>query len=97
MTKRPHPVGARPKTRKSMPVPPPGPLPIRRGPGFGAQDPFIWFERAARDNGQPYKSPESKSERALLAFLQGKAALVIMSCLLLAVVAALLAVLIVKL
>lgn len=78
-------------------MPPPGPLPIRRGPGFGAQDPFIWFERAARDNGKAGESPEPKGQQALLAFLQGKAVLVLMICLLVFVVAALLAVLIVRL
>jgi hypothetical protein len=97
LTKRPHPVGSRPRTKRSLPIPPPGPLPIRRGTGWGAQDPFIWFERAARDNGKPHESPEPKSERALLALLQGKAMLVLMICLLVVVVAALLAVLIVKL
>jgi hypothetical protein len=79
-----------------MPVPPPGPLPVRRGPR-GAYDPFIFFERAARDNGKAYESPEPRRQQQLLALLEGRAALVIMTCVLLFVVAGLVAVLIVKL
>jgi hypothetical protein len=96
LTKRPHPASSRPKAKRSIPIPPPGPLPVQRGPR-GAYDPFIFFERIARDNGKPYEAPEPRTQQQLLALLQGKAALIIMTCLLLFVVAALIAVLIVKL
>jgi hypothetical protein len=84
-------------TRRSQPVPPrtPGPLPVRRGPGR-TRDPFIAFERAARDDGKPYKSPEPKAQRALLALLGTKAALVVMGGLVAVVVATLLVLLIVR-
>jgi hypothetical protein len=51
----------------------------------------------ARDDGKPYKSPEPKAERELLALLGSNAALVMMSCLLLVVVGTLLVLLVVKL
>lgn len=72
------------------------PLPVRRGPGYGAQDPFIAFERVARDNRKPLESPEPKAERALLALLGTKAALVVTGGLLAVVVAAVLVLLIVR-
>lgn len=76
----------------------PPPVQIVHRPGDkGTADPFYQFKKLARDNGKPYQSPEPKREQALLALLQGKAALVIMTCLLLFVIAGLLAVLIVKL
>jgi hypothetical protein len=40
----------------------------------------------ARDDGKPYKSPEPKAKRELLALLATNAALVVMCCLLVAVV-----------
>jgi len=89
------------RSRQTLPPRTPGrhgpaPLPARRGPGR-TYDPFYQFEQLARDNRKPYKPPEPRSQQQLLALLEGKATLVIMSCLLLFVVAALLAVLIVKL
>jgi hypothetical protein len=87
--------------RSGHSLPPPArrgstPLPVRRGP-LRQYDPFYVFERIARDNGSAPKSPEPKRQQQLLALLEGKAALVIMICLLLFVVAGLLAVVIVRL
>jgi hypothetical protein len=51
----------------------------------------------ARDDGEPYKSPQPKAERELLALLGSKAALVVMSCVLVVVVVTLLMLLVVRL
>lgn len=75
-------------TRRSQPEWPPR-TPGRRGPR-GSFDPFYQFERLARDDGKPYRSPEPKAELHLLAFLGSKAALIVMGCLLVVVVATLL-------
>ena len=80
-------------TRRSDPQREP-PLQIgRRGPR-GSWDPFYAFEKIARDDGKPYKSPEPKAERQLLALLGSKAALVVMSCVLVAAVLVLLVLLV---
>jgi hypothetical protein len=56
--------------------------------GFGrSYDPFYQFERLARDDGKPYKSPETKAELQLLSLLGSKAALRVMYCLLVVVAA----------
>jgi hypothetical protein len=89
MTKRSHP---------GLPPPVPGRgMPSYRGGMFAPRDPFYVFKRIARDNGKPYKPPEPKAEQELLSWLSGKAALVVMGCLLAAVVVALLVVVAVKL
>jgi hypothetical protein len=49
-------------------------------------DPFYEFKRLARDDGKPLESPEPKAERQLLALLGSKAALAVMTCLLVIVV-----------
>jgi hypothetical protein len=60
--------------------------PGRRGPGR-SYDPFYEFERLARDDDdKPFESPEPKAERQLLALLGSKAALMVMSGLLVVVV-----------
>jgi hypothetical protein len=51
----------------------------------------------ARDNGKPYQPSEPKFELQLLAWLGSKAVLTVMSCLLAAVVFALLVLLVVRL
>src|ERR1700761_6369867 len=81
-------------TKRSQPErTPTPPLPGRRGPGR-SYDPFYQFEKAARDDGKPYKSPEPKAERALLALLGSNSAMVVMSCVLVLVVVVLLALLV---
>jgi hypothetical protein len=60
------------------------PARVRRGPGR-SYDPFNEFERLARDDDKPFESPEPKAERQLLALLGSKAALVVMSGLLVVV------------
>ncbi|HXB50824.1 MAG TPA: hypothetical protein VNW50_23950 [Streptosporangiaceae bacterium] len=83
-------------TKRSDPQREP-PLQIgRRGPR-GSWDPFYAFEKIARDDGKPYKSPEPKAERELLALLGSNAALVVMSSVLVAVVVVLLALLVFRL
>lgn len=67
----------------------------RRGPR-GSWDPFYAFEKVARDDGKPYKSPEPKAERELLAILSSKAALVVMSSVLVLVVGTLLVLMVLK-
>ncbi len=62
-------------TRSSQPQWQP-PTPGRRGPGR-SYDPFYEFERAARDHGKPYETPEPKIELRLLALLGSKAGLVV--------------------
>jgi hypothetical protein len=74
-----------------------GPIRVGRRPGFRGYDPFYAFKQAARDDGKPYKSPEPKAERELLALLGTKAALVAMSCLVAFVAATLLVLLVVRL
>ena len=82
-------------TRRSEPRREP-PLQIgRRGPR-GSWDPFYAFEKIARDNGKPYQPPQSKAERALLVLLSGKAALIVMSCVLALVAVTLLVLLVLK-
>jgi hypothetical protein len=83
-------------TRRSQPnwTPTP-PLPGRRGPGR-SWDPFYQLEKAARDDGKPYQSPEPKTERALLTLLGSNSVMVVMSCVLVVVVVALLALLVFK-
>jgi hypothetical protein len=58
--------------------------PGRRGYGR-TYDPFYEFKRLARDDGKPLQSPEPKAERQSLVFLGSKAALVVMTCLLMVV------------
>ena len=67
----------------------------RRGPR-GSWDPFYAFEKVARDDGKPYKSPESKAERELLALLSSKTSLVVMSSVLVLVVITLLVLLVLR-
>jgi len=83
-------------TRRSRPEETPPPTLGRRGPGR-TYDPFYQFKQVARDDGKPYKSPEPKAERELLALLSGNAALMVMGCVLVLVVAALLVLLVVRL
>lgn len=76
-------------TRRSQPVWRPsrsgGPVPVRRGPRR-SYDPFYVFEDQAR----PGKSaPVPKRELQLMSLLGSKVALVVMSCLAIAVVATL--------
>lgn len=52
-------------------------LPARRGPGR-VYDLFYAFERAARDDGNRFESPEHRAELALAALLATNAALVVM-------------------
>jgi hypothetical protein len=82
-------------TRRSQPEWTPPTQIGRRGPR-GSWDPFYAFEKVARDDGKPYRSPEPKSERALLALLGSKAALVVMSSVLVLVVVTLLVLLVFK-
>jgi hypothetical protein len=63
----------------------PPPTPGRRGPGR-SYDPFYAFEKLARDDGKPYKPPESKAALRLLALLGSRGALIVMYCLLVAVI-----------
>jgi hypothetical protein len=69
---------------------------VHRPGDRGTADPFYAFKRRARDDGKPYKSPEPKAERELLALLATKTALRVMSCLLIAVVAVLLVLLVLR-
>jgi hypothetical protein len=62
----------------------------------GTADPFYQFKRAARDDGKPYQSPEPKAEQSLLAMLGTNAAVTVMICLLVVVVATLLVLLALK-
>ena len=78
-------------------VPPPYVSNVHRPGDKGTADPFYQFKKAARDDGKPYKSPEPKAERQLLSFIGTNAAVVVMGCVLVAVVAALLVLLVVKL
>jgi hypothetical protein len=77
-------------------VPPPTLLNSSRPGDRGTSDPFRQFKLAARDNGKPYKSAEPKAEQGLLNLLATKAALVVMGCLLAAVVAILLVLVLIK-
>jgi hypothetical protein len=81
--------------RRSQPewLPPPGqPIPGRRGPR-GSYDPFYVFENRARP-GKP--TPAPKRELQLIAVLGSKAALTVMSCLLVVVVATVLVLLVTR-
>jgi hypothetical protein len=82
-------------TRRSQPKGIPPQTIGRRGPR-GSWDPFYGFERVARDDGKPYQSPEPKAERLLLSLLGTNAAVTVMICLLVVVVATLLVLLIFK-
>jgi hypothetical protein len=88
------------RSRREWPPPtfvePPYVSNVHRPGDKGTADPFYAFKRRARDDGRPYKSPEPKAERALLALLGTNAALVVMSCLALAVVATLLVLLVLR-
>ena len=77
-------------------VPPPYVSNVHRPGDKGTADPFFQFKRAARDDGQPYKSPEPKAERQLLGLLGTNAAMVVMCGLLVVVVATLVVLLVVK-
>ena len=82
-------------TRGSQPewLPPSGqPIPGRRGPR-GTYDPFYVFENRARP-GKP--APVPKREMQLITVLGSKAALTVMSCLLVIVVATLLVLLVTR-
>jgi hypothetical protein len=68
----------------------------RRGPR-GSYDPFYAFEKAARNNGKPYKPPEPKAEQQLLAVIGSKTTLIVMGSVLVIAVVALLVVMVVKL
>ena len=68
----------------------------RRGPR-GSWDPFYVFEKIARDDGKPYKPPEPKAERQLLALLGSNAVVVVMGCVLAVVVVLLLVLIVFKL
>ena len=81
--------------KRSQPEWPP-PTPGRRGPGR-SYDPFYQFEQLARDDRRPFKSPEPKAELELLSLLGSKAALAVMGCLLVVVVATVLVLLAVRL
>jgi hypothetical protein len=58
--------------------------------------PLHTFKQLARDDGKPYKSPEPRTERDLLALLGTKAAVVVMCCLLLGVVVTVIALLVTR-
>jgi hypothetical protein len=77
-------------------VPPPYVSNVHRPGDKGTADPFYQFKRAARDDGKPYKSPEPKTERQLLSLLGTNTAMVVMCGLLVAVVATLLVLLVLK-
>jgi hypothetical protein len=81
-------------TRRSQPAGPP-PIVGRRRAGR-AYDPFYEFERLARDDGKPYKPPEPKAELRLLELLGTKAALRVMTGLLVIVVVVVLALMVFK-
>ena len=77
-------------------VPPPYVSNVHRPGDKGTADPFYAFKRLARDDGKPYESPEPKAERQLLALLGTKAVLIVMSCVLVAVVAVVLVLLVTR-
>ncbi len=82
-------------TRKSEPEGTPPRAIGRRG--FGRSfDPFYGFERIARDDGNPYKSPEPRAQQQLLFLLGTNAAVAVMIGLLVVVVATLLVLLVLK-
>ena len=81
-------------TRRSQPQWPP-PIAGRRRAGR-AHDPFYEFEQLARDDGKPYQPPEPKSELRLLSLLGTKAALMVMTGLLVVVVATVLGLMVLK-
>jgi hypothetical protein len=82
-------------TRRSEPEQEP-PLEIGRGRGR-TWDPFYAFEKIARDDGKPYKSPEPKAEQQLLSLLGTNAVLFVMCGVLVVVVVLLLVLLVFKL
>ena len=88
------------RSRREWPPPtfvePPYVSNVHRPGDRGTADPFYAFKRRARDDGKPYKSPEPKAERDLLALLGTNAVVVVMSCLLAAVVATLVVLLVVR-
>jgi hypothetical protein len=77
-------------------VPPPYVSNVHRPGDKGTSDPFRQFKLAARDDGKPYKSPEPKAERQMLALLGTNAAVVVMGGLLVVVVVVLLVLLVLK-
>jgi hypothetical protein len=82
-------------TRRSQPewLPPSGePIPVRRGPR-GSVDPFYVFENRSRP-GKP--APAPKRELQLLMVLGSKAALTVMGCVLVIVVATVLVLLVTR-
>jgi hypothetical protein len=88
------------KSRRDWPPPtfvePPYISNVHRPGDRGTADPFRKFKKLARDDGKPYKSPEPKAERELLALLGTNAAVVAMACLLAAVVVTLLVIMVVR-
>jgi len=58
-------------------APPPLQNVVRPG-DKGTSDRFRQFKRAARDDGEPFKSPEPRAEQALLSLLATKGALIVM-------------------
>jgi hypothetical protein len=78
-------------------VPPPYVPNVRKPGDKVTPGPVYKFRQLARDNGKPYKSPEPKAERQLLGLLGTNAAMVVMGGVLVAVVAALLVLLALKL
>jgi hypothetical protein len=69
---------------------------VHRPGDKGTSDPFRQFKLLARDDGKPYKSAEPKAERALLALLGTKAAVTVMVCLLVVVVATVVALMVTR-
>jgi hypothetical protein len=85
------------RSRREWPEYDPSEVRFTHGPGDkGHADPFYLFKQIARDDGKPYKSPEPKAERDLLALLGTNAAVVVMSCVLVVVVVTLLVLLVVR-
>jgi hypothetical protein len=86
------------RSRREWPPPtfvePPYISNVHRPGDKGTSDPFREFKQRARDDGKPFKSAEPKAERALLALLGTKAAVTVMVCLLVVVVATVLALMI---
>lgn len=92
-------------TRKSgRERPPPGDrfveppyVPIVHRPGDRVTPgPLYEFKQLARDDGQPYQSPEPTAQQKLLALLGTNAAVVVMCCLLAAVVVTVLVLLVTR-
>lgn len=88
------------RSRREWPPPtfvePPYVANVHRPGDKGTTDPFRAFKLLARDDGKPYESAEPKAERALLALLGTRAAVTVMVCLLVVVVATVLALMITR-